>query len=102
MAADKSASDLGRLGQTTAQNRGNRFRPDEIGRKTDNIEGSKWPPAHRKDVGKRIGRCDLPVGKWVVHNRCEKIYGLHKSAMSIQAINAGVIESVRAHEHVPA
>jgi hypothetical protein len=44
----------------------------------------------------------LPVGKWVVHNRGERVEGLHKSAVSIQAINAGIVESVRTHEHVPA
>ena len=75
---------------------------DEISRESDYIKRCKRTSAHRKDVGKRVGGRDLPVGKWVVHNRREKIYGLHESAMSIQAINAAIIESFRAHEHVPA
>ncbi len=101
MAADERAADLGRLSQAAAQNRGNHSWSNEISRKTNDVERGQRASAHRKDVGKRIGRGDLPVGKWVVNYRCEKINGLHEGTMPIQTINAGVIESVRVHKHFP-
>jgi len=42
----------------------------------------------------------LPVGKWVVHDGCEKINRLHQGTMSIQTINAGVVERVRVHDYL--
>src|SRR2546430_4756707 len=100
MATDDHTPDLGRLGQTTAQNGRNHFWWNEISGETNDVERSQRAPAHCKDVGKRVGRGDLSVGKWVVHNGRKEINRLHESAMSIQSIHAGVVESFRAHEHV--
>src|SRR5438034_2758381 len=73
MAADKRASHLGRLGHAAAQNGRNHSWSNEISRETNDVERGQWASAHGKDVGKRVGRGDLPIGKRVVHNRCEKI-----------------------------
>ena len=83
MAADERTSDLGHLGQAAAQNRGNHSWSNEISRETNDVERGQRASAHRKDVGKRIGRGDLPIGKRVVHDRCEEINGLHEGTMSI-------------------
>ena len=100
MTADDRASDFGGLGQAAAQNGRNHFGRNEIGRETDDVERGQRSSAHCKDVGKRVGCGDLPVGKWIVHNGCEKINGLHESTMSIQAVNARIVERVRVHENV--
>ncbi len=57
--------------------------------------------AHGVDVGERVGGCDLAVRKRVVHNRCEKINGLHECAMAVQPIHTRVVERFRTDEHVP-
>ena len=99
MAADDRTTHLGSLGHAAAQNGRNYSWPDEIRRETNDVEPGQRAPAHCKDVGKRVGGRDLSIGKWVVHNGCEKINRLHQSAMSIQAINARIVERVRAHQH---
>ena len=77
MAADNHASDLGCLGKTAAENRRNHSWPNEILRKTDDIECSQRTSTHGVDVGERVGGCDTAVPKRVVDNRCEKINRLH-------------------------
>src|SRR5947208_6129492 len=100
MAANDRTAHLGSLGHAAAQDRRNYSWPDEINRETNDVEPGQRAPAHCKDIGKRVGRCDLSVGKWVVHNGCEKINRLHQSAMPIEAVNARIVESVRAHQHL--
>ena len=55
------------------------------------VERSERTAAHRKDVGKRIGRGDLAVGERIVHDRSEEIGRLHESAVAIETKNAGII-----------
>ena len=99
MAANYCTTHLGSLGHPAAQNRRNYSRPDQISWETNDVEPGQWASAHCKDIGKRVGRRDLSIGKWVVHNGCEKINRLHESTMPIQAINAGIVERVRAHDY---
>ena len=99
MAADDCTTHLGRLGQTTAQDGRNYSWPNEVGREPHDVERGQRATAHRKDIGKRVGRRDLSIRKWVVHNGCEKINRLHQGTMAIQAINAGIVECVRAHDY---
>ena len=99
MAANDRTTHLGSLGHAAAQNRRNYSGPDEISRETNYVEPGQRTPAHCKDIGKRVGRCNLPVGKWVVHDGCEKINRLHQSTVPIQAINARIVERVRAHDY---
>src|SRR4029453_13242599 len=99
MAANDRATHLGSFSHAAAQNRRNYSWPEEISRETNNVEPGQRAPAHRKDIGKRVGRCDLSVGKWIVHDRCEKINRLHESTVPIQAINARIVECVRAHDY---
>src|SRR5207237_10243429 len=98
MSRDDYTSDLGRLGQTTAQNGRNHFWWNEISGETNDVERSQRASAHCKDVGKRVGCGDLSIGKWVVHNCRDKINCLHKSAMPSQAMHSGVDASCRAQE----
>src|SRR6266550_8979211 len=100
MAADDCATDLGGFGKAAAQNRSNDSWPNEIGGEADDVERSQRTSTHCKNVRERVGRCDLAIGKRVVHNRREKINRLYQRAMTVQAIYAGVIEGQRAHEHV--
>jgi len=100
MAADDCAADFGGFGKAAAQNRSNDFWPNEIGGKADDVERSQRTSAHGENVRERVGRCNLTVGKGVVHNRREEINRLYQRAMTVEAIHAGVIEGQRAHEHV--
>src|SRR6266508_6706732 len=99
MAANYCTTHLGSLGHAAAQNRRNYSRLDEISRETKDVEPGQRASAHYKDIRKRVGRRNLPVGKGVVHDGCEKINGLHQSAVPIQAINARIVERVRAHDY---
>ena len=101
MAAYDHASDLRCLGEATTQNRRNYSWPNEIHGETDDIEGGQWPPAHGVDVGQRVGGCDLAVRKRVIHDRREKINGLHECAMAVQPIHTRVVERFRTDEYVP-
>ena len=91
MSTDDGAADFVRLFQAAAQDGGNRFWRNEIVGHTHDVEGGERTSAHRKDVGERVGRGDLAVGEWVVHDRGEKIGRLHKGAVAIETENAGVI-----------
>ncbi len=79
---------------------GDGFGWNELLRKSHYIKRGQRPAAHRENVRERIGCGDLAVSKRVVHDRGKEIHGLNKGAMSIDSINAGVVERVRVHEHV--
>src|SRR5260370_36353695 len=100
MSADDRAADLGGFFQATAQNRRNCFRRDEIHWETHKIQRSDRPTAHRKNIGERIGGGDLSIGERVVHDRWKKVHGLNEGSISIQTVNAGVVERARIHENV--
>src|SRR5438552_10802517 len=100
MATDDCAADLGSFGKAAAQDRSNNSWPNEIGGEADDVERSQRTSTHCENVRERICRCDLAIGKWVVHNRREEINRLYQRTMTVQAIHAGVIEGQRAHEHV--
>ena len=99
VSADDCAANFGRFLITAAQNRRNCLRRNQISGKSHDVQGRERPAPHGKNIGERIGGGDLAVSKWIVHNRREEIDGLHERTMSIQTINAGVIERVRIDEH---
>src|SRR5205823_5702965 len=101
MAADYRASHFGCLGKTAAQNGRNYSRSDEIGRKTDDVQSGQRAASHRENVRERVGRGDLSIGKWVIHDWRKEIDCLHESATMIQSIYTGIIKSVRAYDDVP-
>jgi hypothetical protein len=100
MSADDRAANLSGFFQTAAQNRRNRFRRNKIGWKSHEVQCGNRPTAHRENIGERIGRSDLSVSERVVNDGRKEVHGLNESAMSIQTINAGVIERARIHEDV--
>ena len=91
MSADDGTADLARFLKTAAQDGGDGFLGNQIGRHAHDVECGKRAAAHREDVGERVGRGDLAVGERVVDDRGEEIGRLHKGAVAIEAENAGVI-----------
>ncbi len=91
MPADDSATDFARFLETAAQNGGDRFSGNKIGRNSHDVQGSDRTTAHRKDIGERVGRGDLPVGEWIVHDRSEEIGRLDEGAVAIETENARII-----------
>src|SRR6266481_7092683 len=101
MSAYDRAADLSGFFQATAQNRRNCFWRDKIHWETHKIQRGYRPAAHRENIRERVGGGDLSIGKRVVHDRCKKVHGLHEGSMSVQTVNAGVVERARIHEDVP-
>ena len=77
--------------EAAAQNGGDRFSGNKVGRNAHDVQGSDRTTAHRKDIGERVGRGDLAVGERIVHDRGEEIGRLHEGAVAIETENAGVI-----------
>src|SRR5205823_13018272 len=92
MSADDCAASFSRFLITAPQNRRNCLRRNQTSRKSRDIQSREWPPSHGKNIGERISGRDLTINKWIVHNRCEEVDGLHERTMSIQTINAGIVE----------
>ena len=97
---DDRATDFGGFLETAAQDLGDRFCGDKILRKTHQVQRSDWPAAHREHIRESVRGGDLSVGEGVVDDWREEVHGLHESTMSIQFVNAGVIERARVHEDV--
>src|SRR5438067_8336445 len=101
MSADDRATNFGSFLETAAENSGNRFWRNEIDWKAHKIQRGDRSAAHRENIRERIGGGDLSVGERVVHDRCKKVHGLHERTMSVQTVNAGVVERARIHQNVP-
>ena len=91
VAADDGATDFGGFLETAAQNGGDRFWSNKVGRESHYIKSSERPAAHGEDVGECVGRGDLTVSERVVDDGREKIDRLHERAVAIQPINTGVV-----------
>src|ERR1700737_1612716 len=100
MSANDRAANLSGFFQTAAQDRRNRFRRNKIGWKSHKVQCGNRSAAHRENVGEGIGRGDLSVSERVIHDGREEIHSLNEGAMSIQTVNAGVVERARIHKDV--
>src|ERR1051326_2211669 len=100
MTADDGAIDFARLLETAAQNLGDGFRRNEAFWKSHKIQRGDRSSAHCENIGKCICGGDLSVRERVINNRRKEIRRLHERALSIQAIDTGVVERARVHEDV--
>jgi len=100
VSADDGATNFGGLFQTAAQNCGNSFRWNEIDWEAYEVQSGDRATAHGENIRERISGRDLSVSERVIHDGREKIHGLNKRTMSIQFVNAGVIERARVNENV--
>ena len=75
-------------------------RRHQINRHPHEVERRERTAAHGIDVGQRIGRRDLPVGKRVVDDRREEIRRLHQRAVAVDAIHPGVVSGGRADQEI--
>src|SRR5262249_11679256 len=66
----------------------------------DDVEGSLRDAAHGVDIAQRVGRSDLAVKIGVVDHGRKKIDRLHERNVIAEPVDAGVIVSFGADEHV--
>ena len=98
--ANNRATNLARFLEAAAQDGGDRFLGNKIGRNSHDIERADRATAHRENVGERVGRGDLAVGEWVVDDRGKKIGRLHEGALAIEPVDPGVIGGGGTDEYV--
>jgi hypothetical protein len=89
--ADDYTTNFPRFFETAAQNGGGRFFGNKVSRNPHDVQGSDRTTAHGKDIGERVGRGDLPVGEWIVHDRGEEIGRLDEGMVAIETENARII-----------
>ncbi len=99
MAADNAAACLVHLRETAAENLFENcgialFRKAYDGKRRD------WPAAHGIYVAERVGRGYLTEQKGIVHDRGEKIDGLHERYVFGNSVNSGVVIGVEANQDI--
>ncbi len=88
---DDGAIDFACFGKAAAQNRGDGFSRYFFGWHANDVERGDRAPAHRENVGERVGRGNFAVLKWIIDNWRKEIHGLDKRAGAVEAIDSGVI-----------
>jgi len=91
MPADDNTTNFPRFLETAAQNGGDRFSGNKVGRNSHDVQGSDRTTTHRKDIGKRVGGGDLSVGEWIVHDGSKEIGRLDEGVVAIKTENTGII-----------
>ena len=54
--------------------------------------------AHGVYVADGVGRGDLAVQEWIVHDRRKEVGGLYQRRILVQIVHAGVVRLVKAHQ----
>ena len=67
-------------------------------RQAQDIQRQLGLPAHGVHIADGVGRGDLSIQERIVHNRREKVRGLHQGSVLVQIIHAGVVGLVIPHQ----
>ena len=67
-------------------------------RQAQDVQGQLGLPAHGVHIADGVGRGDLSIQEGIVHNRREKVRGLHQGRVLVQVIHAGVVGFVVPHQ----
>ena len=100
VAADDAHARLARLLGAAPQGLAEHGHGELVPREPDDRQHGDRTPAHRVDVGERVGGGDLPEGVRVVHDGREEVHRQHEREPVGQSIDRGVVAGLRSHQHV--
>jgi hypothetical protein len=88
-----------RLVATTFQDLAQHLKWNLLCGKTDNVQREQRPAPHGIHVAERIGRRDLSVFVWGIHDRSDKVHRLDNGSLVVDAIGRSVIGRRCSHEN---
>jgi hypothetical protein len=69
-------------------------------RETYNCKRSERAASHRIDIAQGIGRSDLTECERVIDQRSEEVDGLHQSLSGSDAVNPGIVRSLKPNQEI--